>query len=90
MIGDRIETLLGMKIVSNHAIPERASNFKLDPNVPMTDDFRRGMQTWCDEFFGTHAVFFVIDPASVGLLGGKAILMHPNNLLRIETELPLR
>lgn len=72
----------GLRFVPNSYLPSRASNFRLNPDVPLSDAFRRDMQAWLDGFFGTHAVAFMFDPAAVGFawMGDKIVATHPENI----------
>lgn len=75
-----------IKIIESPYLPSRASNYVLAPGDYISDEYRAKMQAWCDEFFGTHAVAYLVDLSSVGIPGGQFVGINPANAAMVRFD----
>ncbi len=81
-----MNTLFGLRIVTHPMLEGfRVSNFKLNPDVPLSDEFRAKMQAWCDGFFGTSEVSLLFDPRACGMSGEPMLAISPKHAVMLRT-----
>lgn len=83
-----MDSFLELKIVEHPLVPSRESNYRLAPGDYIGGDYRRFLQAWCDEFFGTHAVVYVFNPSACGLFRGPMLATSPENMAMIRAAFP--
>lgn len=82
-------TLFGIDIIENPHLPVSESNFRLSPDVPLTDLARARHQAWIDDFFGRHLVFYMVQRGAFGFgADGRVIVTNPANVLKLRAAIP--
>lgn len=70
-----MQTLFGMKIITNPHIPATIPKRKLSVTVLVSDEFRVEFDAWLEEFFGKDLHFLILE--------GHTIVTVPENLVAL-------
>lgn len=83
-----MNTLFGLKVVSNPILPSELPNIRFDPqhkcDAWATPAYRREIDAWLLERFGTHEVAFMFDPKYLGIAGGPMFAMNPKHVAMLK------
>ena len=75
---------MGMKVVVNPRIPEREPTIKISSQIELPHKLRAEFDSWLLERFGTKTVYYIVNGSK---FAPASIMMHPNNLRVLKTEL---
>lgn len=76
----------GIEVCSNPYVPATRPRMQLSRKVAVSAEFRAKFDSWLREFFGEEACAFLIDPAALGMVGEKLIVMAPGNLAMLRMQ----
>lgn len=58
---DSPTSFAGVRLIANPMLPEFEPRQRLSPHVAVSPEFRREMDQWLEDYFGTQRAFYFID-----------------------------